>query len=64
MHVQSLVDPRKVLLTPFHIQLGIMKQFVKAMLKDSDKFQFSCQVSSTAVTGKAERRDFNRSLRS
>ena len=26
-----LVDPKKVLLPPLHIKLGIMKQFVKAL---------------------------------
>jgi hypothetical protein len=29
----SLVDPQKVLLTPLHIKLGVMKQFVKALDK-------------------------------
>ncbi|XP_023314764.1 uncharacterized protein LOC111693662 [Trichogramma pretiosum] len=31
-----LVDPKKVLLPPLHIKLGIMKQFVKA-LSESDE---------------------------
>ncbi|XP_023314144.1 uncharacterized protein LOC111693559 [Trichogramma pretiosum] len=34
-----LVDPKKVLLPPLHIKLGIMKQFVKA-LSESDEYEF------------------------
>jgi hypothetical protein len=29
----SLIDPRKELLPPLHIKLGLMKQFVKALRK-------------------------------
>ena len=32
--VFNLVDPRKVLLPPLHIKLGLMKLFVKALDKD------------------------------
>jgi hypothetical protein len=30
----SLIDPKKVLLPPLHIKLGLMKQFVKALPKE------------------------------
>jgi hypothetical protein len=30
---ESLVDPKKILLPPLHIKLGLMKQFVKALPK-------------------------------
>lgn len=39
----SLVDPTKVLLPPLHIKLGLMKQFVKALDKDSGCFQYIVQ---------------------
>ena len=35
----SLVNPDKVYLPPFHIKLGLMKNFVKAMDKTSAAFQ-------------------------
>jgi hypothetical protein len=35
-----LVDPTKVLLPPLHVKLGLMKNFVKAMNKDSNGFKF------------------------
>lgn len=40
VHFESLVDPKKVLLPPLHIKLGIMKQFVKALPKDGDTFKY------------------------
>jgi hypothetical protein len=36
----SLVDPQKVLLPPLHINLGVMKQFVKAPDKSGSCFQY------------------------
>ena len=39
---QPLVDPRKVLLPPLHIKLGLMKQFVKALDKDGSCFKYLC----------------------
>jgi hypothetical protein len=39
MH-QQLVDPKKIYLPPLHIKLGLMKNFVKAMDKESDGFLF------------------------
>lgn len=39
---QSLVDPRKVLLPPLHIKLGLMKQFVKALSKEGECFKYIC----------------------
>ena len=37
-----LVERSKIVLTPLHIMLGIMKQFVKAPEKDSDCFKYIC----------------------
>lgn len=36
----TLVPPEKVLLPPFHIKLGLMKQFVKALPKDSECLKY------------------------
>ena len=38
VHFESLVDPKKVLLPPLHIKLGMIKQFVKALLKDGQTY--------------------------
>ena len=35
---EPLVDPRKVLIPPLHIKLGLMKQFVTALDKESAAF--------------------------
>lgn len=35
-----LIDPSNYLLPPLHIKLGLMKQFVKALDKDGDCFQY------------------------
>ena len=40
MHIESLVDPKKVLLPPLHIKLGKMKQFVKALPKVGETFKY------------------------
>ena len=40
MHFESLVDPKKVLLSSPHIKLGMMKQFVKALPKDGETFKY------------------------
>lgn len=40
---KNLVDPRKVLLPPLHIKLGLMKQFVKALSKEGECFKYICQ---------------------
>ena len=40
---EPLVDAKNVLLPPLHIKLGIMKQFVKALDKDSGCLQYMCQ---------------------
>ena len=34
-----LVEPKKVLLPPFHIKLGLIKQFVKTLNPESDAFK-------------------------
>ena len=35
-----IVDPKKVLMPPLHIKLGLMKQFVKALNQDSSAFTY------------------------
>ena len=35
-----LVDPKKVPLPPLHIKLGLMKNLVKALDKDSEGFKY------------------------
>ena len=40
MKADSLVNPRNILLPPLHIKLGLMKNFVKALDKDGQSFQF------------------------
>ena len=39
---KSLMDPKKVLLPPLHIKLGLMKQFVKALPKEGETFKYLC----------------------
>jgi hypothetical protein len=39
---KSLVDPKKILLPPLHIKLGIMKQFVKAFPEFGHYFKYLC----------------------
>lgn len=40
---KSLVDPKKVLLPPLNIKLGLIKQFVKALPKEGDCFKYLCE---------------------
>jgi hypothetical protein len=40
---QSLVDGRKILLSPLHIKLGIMKQFVQVLPKTGSCFMYLCK---------------------
>lgn len=37
---EPLVGPPKVLMPPLHIKLGLIKQFVKALDKDSAAFKY------------------------
>ena len=39
---EVLADPLKILLSPLHIKLGIMKQYVKALSKDDPCFMYLC----------------------
>ncbi|GBM17131.1 hypothetical protein AVEN_251045-1 [Araneus ventricosus] len=39
---KNLVDPKKVLLPPLHIKLGLMKQFVKYLPKEGECFKYLC----------------------
>ncbi|GFT66983.1 uncharacterized protein TNCV_1348281 [Trichonephila clavipes] len=40
---QSLVDPKKILFPPLHINLGLMKQFMKALDKEGECFKYLCE---------------------
>src|ERR1700743_3261796 len=37
---EPLIDPRKVLVPPLHIKLGLIKQFVTALDKESAAFKY------------------------
>ena len=37
---EPLVNPNESLLPPLHIELGLMKNFVKSMNKDGEAFQY------------------------
>lgn len=37
---ECLVNPKRVILPPLHIKLGLMKQFVKALPHDGDGFKY------------------------
>lgn len=39
----NLVDPKNILLPPLHIKLGLMKQFIKALDKNKNCFQYICK---------------------
>jgi hypothetical protein len=41
---KSLVDPKKILLPHLRIQLGIKKQFVKALPKTGNCFMYLCKI--------------------
>jgi hypothetical protein len=41
--LDSLIDPKKVLLPHLHIKLGLMRQFVKALLKEGECFKYLCR---------------------
>jgi len=54
----NLVDPKNILLTPLHIKLGLMKQFVKALNKNGNCFQYIC--NKFPQLSEAQRRCFCR----
>ena len=47
---EALVDPNKIFLPPLHIKLGLFKNFVKALPKDSQGFAFLQRKFKTTVT--------------
>ena len=47
-----LVERFKIVFSPLHIKLGIMKQFVKALEKDSDCFKYICMKFSSLTIEK------------
>lgn len=47
---ESLVDPTKILLPPLHIKLGLFKNFVKALGKDSGGFAYLQEKFKTTLT--------------
>jgi hypothetical protein len=55
----SLIDPKKVLLPPLYIKLGLMKQFVKALPKEGECLSI-CVKSFLVCRCKVERRYFCR----
>jgi hypothetical protein len=55
---KSPVDPKNILLPPLHIQLGIIKQFVKAFAKNWKLFQVPLQNVSSFVGGQTKLRLF------
>lgn len=40
---EGLVDPKKILPSPLHIKLGLIKQFVKALPKERECFRNLCE---------------------
>ena len=40
---KPLVDREKIILPPLHIKLGLIKQFIKALDKHGDCFQYICK---------------------
>lgn len=40
VHHQPLVDPKKMILSPLHTTLGLIKQFIKKLKHDSDAFVY------------------------
>ena len=42
VQAHPLVEKSKIILPPFHIKLGIMQNFVKALNKDGDCFKCIC----------------------
>ena len=40
---EPLVDRRKIIFRPLHIKLGLMKQFVKALDTDGNRFKNLCE---------------------
>ncbi|GBO40623.1 hypothetical protein AVEN_222905-1 [Araneus ventricosus] len=50
---ENLVDPKKVLLPPLHIKLGLMKHFVKALPKEGECFEYLCdQFPGSKIEGR------------
>jgi len=52
VQAHPLVERFKIILPPFHIELGIMKQFVKALNKDGDCFKYICTKFPGSMTEK------------
>ena len=40
IHVLPLVEREKIIMSPLHIKLGLMKNFVKALDNETDAFQY------------------------
>ena len=59
---KPLVNLQHVLLLPLHIKLEMMKQFVKALNKESDCFKHLCGVFQALSTEKLRAEIFNGSL--
>ena len=48
-----LINPKKVLLPPFHIKLGLIKQFAKALDKDGAAFKSALEPVSQSFRGQS-----------
>ena len=53
-----LVDPKKVLLPPLHIKLGLMKNFVKAMDREGEGFKYLTEHFPRLSEAKIKEGDF------
>ena len=58
---QSLVDPQKVFLPPLHIKLGLMKNFVKAMVKFNKEGK-GFQIHQEQISKSQRRKNQGRSI--
>lgn len=43
---EPLVNCNRIILPPLHIKLGLMKQFVKALIKEGSCFSYICKAFS------------------
>ncbi|XP_014785903.1 uncharacterized protein LOC106880477 [Octopus bimaculoides] len=49
---ESLVELDKIIYSPLHIKLGLIKQFVKTLDKNGEYFKYICSVFPDLTTGK------------
>ena len=56
---KNLVDPKKILIPPLHLKLGLIKQFVKALNKDGNYFKYLFQKFPNISEAKIKEGVFN-----